>query len=254
MALFVKAWTISSSWEGAWRNSPEKGSADEEYVYGAFWGTNNGLTGKYIKEFAGWTANRRAEFQKLTATQCGEIWQKTRWRWMQGDKIENQDIASLIFDWYVMRNQKAIQGVVRAIDATLTPQNWMKSRYVTAYKNTAVGGKPAFSTDGFYGLSDAAIQALNNGNQLEIFNRIKLFRNMLSPTGTASIKHRYATFVFNDSKTKEAYCSVTNCNDGRQSLIVNNQPHLDETNSDNDTSMVEMGLLFFFGAKLLKIF
>ncbi len=234
MADFDKAWAISSSWEGKWIKKPELGSADEEFVGGAYWGTNHGLTGKYVKDFAGWTANRRLEFQKLNAAQCGEIWKATRWKWMRGDEILNEDMAALIFDWFVMRNQKAIMGVVRAIDPSYTVKNWMKSPYVTAYKNTAVGGKPAQVTDGFYGLSALAVQRINALPQQEIFEAIKKNRYAISPTTTLSIKHRYNTFVFGGSQSKYDYCAVTNC-DGRQSLMVQNHPQLEDDKEEDNT-------------------
>ena len=252
MADFEKAWAISASWEGRWVSRPEKGSESEEYIYGAYWGTNHGLTGRYMKEFAGWTANRRGEFQKLNAAQCGAVWKATRWKWMRGDAIAHQDIAAVIFDWFVMRNQRAIQGVVMVLDPSLTAKNWSKSNLVDKYLNKSVGGKPDAPTDGFFGLSALAVERLNGMNQEMLFESIKKNRWAISPTKTDSIKHRYNTFAFGGSQSKNDYCSVTNCNDGRRSLIIQNQPSLDEEKDADGIGVVGALLIAAGVTKLLK--
>ena len=215
MAKFDKAWLLTQSWEGKWSPKAEAGSADEENVYGAFWGTNYGLTGKYMKEFAGYAATQRVAFTKMNATECGEIWKKTRWKWLQGDKINSQEIANILFDWFVMRNQRAIYGLCKALDPSVAADNWAKTLYVKKYMNKLEGGKPASPTDGFYGLSDFAIQQINASNEAALHAKIKELRNSISKTNTNSIKNRYASFDVTGSNDKNIYCSRNGCNDGR---------------------------------------
>jgi hypothetical protein len=113
-ARFSEAWRITREWEGKWESSPEICEEDDKKFYGCeenyqrvgeWWGTNHGLTGTYMSDFAGWNQGDKQKFIRMNSEQCGAVWKATRWSWGRFGEInkDGEPIAMLLFDWSVRR-------------------------------------------------------------------------------------------------------------------------------------------------------
>lgn len=232
MAEFSKAWLISSGWEGPWVKVPEKDSKgniiEEELFKGVWWGTNHGLTGKFMKEFTRWKAHQKEDFKKMTASQCGVVWKDTRWTWLKGDKIENQEIANLCFDWGVRRWNSLINGVRTSLGQGLAfyESDVKNSKGVVIHKagdsmigevgdaynirvtNISVGGDPSTPTAGFFIFTDLAIEELNQRAKLPngaFHTLLKDLRKKKDNVKTGSILDRYNSFYPQGTPTKSQW-------------------------------------------------
>lgn len=212
MASFEKAWNITKSWEGVWSTKPE-GNPEEKYN-AVWWGTNGGATGRYMRDFLGqtWKPSDKAKFQKLPLDQVGQqIWKPTRWKWLRGDEIQNQEIANLLFDWGVRRwNSLTVYPIVKkgkvtgygsGLATALSVPALSIFQQVTMKK---VGGNPPSSTDGFYILTPKAVELINQyPNQQELYNKLKTLRKQIDNPTTPSIVNRYDSFSFNGTYSKD---------------------------------------------------
>lgn len=234
MASFKDAWEITSEWEGKWVDKPETND-EEESAYGAWWGTSYGLTGTYMREYVGWTSDRKAEFRKLSSGAAGVIWRDSRWTWMRGNEIDNQEIANLLFDWGVRRWNSLINGVRAALGQPLALREAheyardkkgniqldRKNKPIIAkYKGgTLIGngdaystlvlcktvGNPVNSNSGFMVLTPFAISELNklaiqpNGAFHKLLKGLRMSKD--KPTDQ-SIKDRYNSFMNERTPTK----------------------------------------------------
>jgi hypothetical protein len=211
MANFEKAWNITKSWEGAWSAKPE--GSDEEKYNGTWWGTNGGATGTYMRDFLGqtWKPADKAKFQRLTLDQVGQtIWKPTRWNWLRGNEIQNQEIANLLFDWgvrrwnsltvYPIKKNGKVTGYGSGLATALNVPVFSIFQQVTMRK---IGGNPPSSTDGFYILTPQAVKLINaHPNPEELFLRLKAIRKQLDNPFTSSIVQRYDSFDFYGTEPK----------------------------------------------------
>lgn len=55
--------------------------------------------------------DNRYIIKELTEQQAKNIWKQTAWRMMRGDLIQNQDIATIIFDAFVRANDSAVNEI-----------------------------------------------------------------------------------------------------------------------------------------------
>lgn len=266
MADFSKAFNITASWEGKWSKIPEKcdksaldpGEECEENAYGVWWGTNYGLTGTFMRDFAGWKAEKRAVFQNMGIQQAGEVWRNTRWKWGKFDQINDQEIANLLFDW----------GVRRWSSLTITEKTTtVKGKKVTVKRsglgevfgltypyaplfehalNINEGGNPKKRTNGFYKLSDAAINMINSHRDPAIlFALLKAKRMALDNPTVESIKARYNSFSYTGTPNKDGYMATVK---KKRSLVES--PKSQSTEGGNGLAiLVAIGI----GGKALKI-
>jgi hypothetical protein len=139
MANYDKAWALTSSHEGEWDN--RGGDPGHLNHKGTLVGTTFGVTPQFLRNYVpGWyvdtftvlieskigsyeqlveirkviteddmkslqkncdAAEIKIQNDKGRLTCCKEIKRTTCWTWMAGDKIQDQSIASLLFDWCV---------------------------------------------------------------------------------------------------------------------------------------------------------
>lgn len=213
MANFEKAWNITKSWEGAWSAKPE-GSNEEKYN-GTWWGTNGGATGAYMRDFLGqtWKPADKLKFQRLTLDQVGQnIWKPTRWNWLRGNEIENQEIANLLFDWgvrrwnsltvYPIKKNGKLTGYGSGLATALGVPTFSIFQHVL---NNKMGGNvpPPDSLSGFYILTPQAVKLINAyPNPQELFLKLKAIRKQIDNPYTSSIVQRYDSFDFNGTLPK----------------------------------------------------
>ncbi len=274
MADFDKAWAITSSWEGPLGSSRE--TTSDEYWDGVKWGTNFGLTGRFMREFTTWKKTDIKAFQKMTAAECGKIWFDTRWTWNKCDQIENQEIANLIFDWSVRRMASCVDGVRNALGQGNTMNNKGSSiigngdAYSTRITNKSLGGKTPSPTDGFFILTDFAIQELNARAKMpntNFYALLKSLRKSKDKPTDKSVIDRYDSFFNQGTPTKDEWERMRdkgvpvnlrtkgvdlNQYSKKRGLIIENQPQLQDEDSDEDNTVRNL-LLAFGVAKLLKI-
>ena len=228
MARFELAWLLTSSWEGKWSAKPESGSQDEEYVRGQFWGTNYGITGAYVRDFvrnpfpfkAGSKLLTAKNFGQLSFNECGQIWAATRWTWLRGDDIENQEIANLLFDWGVRKwnsltvtpivdkkgNTVAHKSGILSVLNLKTETRFPSTAHLSAVLMTAVGGKPVRATDGFFQFTPELVRIINatasGPNNVALHEDLKTKRLTVDNPREASIINRYNSFQFEGTPTK----------------------------------------------------
>ena len=284
MADFDKAWAITASWEGKWvtkheqyRNKQgELVDVEEEYFGDVWWGTNHGLTGTYMREFTQWKATDKAVFQKMTRAQCGEIWKATRWTWNKCDQIENQEMANLIFDWSVRRMKSSVNAVRNALgfgDAINNKGSSLIGKgdaYSVIITNKSIGGNPANPNAGFAILTDLAIQELNARAKMPNTNfhaLLKSLRKSKDKPTKKSVIDRYDSFFNQGTPTKDEWERMRDKGvpvnlrtkgvdlsqySKKRGLIIENQPQLQDEDSDEDNTVRNL-LLAFGVAKLFKI-
>lgn len=209
------AYRITSSWEGRWSKVPEKGSLQEESAYNEWWGTNYGLTGSFMRDFAGWKKSQKSQFQNMNIDQAGEVWKRTRWTWAKLDNVNDQEIANLMFDWGVRRWNNMIKGVAKAL-------NVPEAAITQKVKMIDVGGNPPKKTDGFYILNNYAIQLINSHpDPQKLHASIKSLRweldGMKNET-RQSLKARYQSFVYMGTEPKDVLLASSDAK--KRSLII----------------------------------
>ncbi len=300
MADFDKTWPITSSWEGPLGSSTEH--SDEEKFGTVKWGTNFGLTGTYMRDYTPWKASDRDAFIKMNRADCGKIWEATRWKWLKGEQIEQQEMANLLFDWGVRRWNSLINGVRIALGQPIALReenvylkdkkgNFVyegKEKVILKYKggtligqgdaystlilckSAEIGGKPADPNQGFFILTDLAIQELNARAKMPNTNfhaLLKSLRQAKDKPTTQSIKDRYNSFFNQGTPTKDEWERMRDKGvpvnlrtkgvdlsqySKKRGLIIENQPQLQDGDSDEDNTV--RNLLIGLGvAKLLKI-
>jgi hypothetical protein len=157
-----------------------------------------------MKNFAGWKKTQKTQFQQMTKAQAGEVWRKTRWNWAQCDKIHDQEIANLIFDWGVRRWNSLIKGIAAVLNKNVTD-------ITRKVKMIDVGGNPASKTDGFLILNDVAINLINsNPNPQLLHSLLKAKRQSLDKPAIQSIKARYQSFSYTGTQTKDVLLANRN--------------------------------------------
>lgn len=181
---YKKAWAVIQTWEGVWKPYHKKDVTCDEGDYVVlgydkenksirkcaeihYAGTNFGLTSEFLNDFQGWSnAKCKSDIQKLDEEQAGEIWRKTQWKAVQGDKIINDDIAAFIFDYVIQKNNAAFFGIeqvlgeVYGFEVPKDRTNY-KSNYVKAKKFISINPRYRNNTDGFYYFTDEAIRYIN---------------------------------------------------------------------------------------------
>jgi hypothetical protein len=146
--------------------------------------------------------------------------------------------------------------------------------YSTWILMSSVGGKPMNPNAGFFVLTELAIQELNARAKMPNTNfhaLLKSLRKAKDKPFEQSIRDRYDSFFNQGTPTKTEWERMRDAGipqnqrfkgtvltqrkpeKPRTSLIVNNTPHLDDTDND-DTSIIETGVLLFIGAKIFNIF
>lgn len=140
MASFEKASVILKSKEGGYQQS-EKDSGN--YINGILIGTNHGIAAPTLNAWRGGNNNNvvitKQDMINLPYSEALKIYKKEFWDTIEGDKINNDSIAQLIFD-----------GAV----------------------NQGVGGiKNAFKK--YFGVSYSANYINNYNNQKELFEKIQ---------------------------------------------------------------------------------
>ena len=241
MADFQKAYRITASWEGKFSKVPERGSMEEESAYGEWWGTNFGLTGSFMRDFAGWKKPQKAAFQKMNVQQTGEVWRKTRWAWAKLDKVNDQEIANLLFDWGVRRWNSLIKGVASVLNVPVTNIT-QKVRMID------MGGNPLSKTDGFYILTDYAIQLINrHPNPQLLHGLLKAKRMALDKPSADSLKARYQSFSYIGTESKDVL--LANSDSKKRGLVIQKKPR---QMTERDIIFLEIGGLFL-GGKLLRL-
>lgn len=145
MANFLEAYSKMIVWEGGFVDDPlDRGGT-----------TYRGLTRKNNPNWAGWSF-----VDKSMPLKRGEVIKNERlegmvqahylnhyWYNVQGDKINNQAIATFLFDWYVNSGCHAVKALQQVIGST---------------------------ADGVMGPETVA--AVNSGCQEDIFNKFKAAR------------------------------------------------------------------------------
>lgn len=113
MGSFEKAFRFTASWEGGFDGNRQASSQpldDSVAVYG--------ITPKFLYDYLGWSKSDATSTAKLTAinyAKAAQIWQQSRWTWFKCAQIQNDDIATLVFDMAVRRANAAARWLASAV-------------------------------------------------------------------------------------------------------------------------------------------
>jgi hypothetical protein len=175
---FDGAWKITASWEGPWVEAKEA-TGGGNHFNGKFYGTNYGITATFARDFGGKSLTNTNVIKNLKPDDCKTMWKKIWDKMIFGDSINDDKVASLIFDMVVhnqnrfifppphIRTTKTEQGEktiyvgylvkLLAEKTGLSPELLFKSEKYNSY----FGGKATKTTDGCYVLSAKAIEEIN---------------------------------------------------------------------------------------------
>ena len=260
MADFEKAWLITSSWEGPWKPYEKRDvKADKgDYIPDAkalnkatYVGTSYGLTAEFMADYRNWKADSILKnLPKMPINTAANHWKETRWKWIKGNDITDQSLATLIFDYYVQQNITAIKAIAEVLIKVYAKPNFSYTPkdlvLVRKYKDEIDPNHPK-PNDGVHLLTDTAVQLINNAETQEIlFNLIKAAR-----IKTLGNKTRVKAFVYNDIKTQAQYEAMQE-SAKKRGLKVQNQPELNADTEGGYVKPIVIGIALYFGYKWFK--
>lgn len=225
MANFEDAWRITSSFEGPWEaetastRSDSGNFLDKDKKKENFYGTVYGLTADFLKNFDGWKISNDAKEPKalsklryLSKEDCGKIWKRIVWdKMMQGDRITDQSVATLLFDTLVHRQNFITEYFYKV---------WNEGPILTFFKsefgikvnptglselkpnNSFFGGNSDKNTDKAPILTDFAITKINQAIQSDakgFFDRLNAARKAAEAKWGA--KKRMNAFEYGNIKS-----------------------------------------------------
>ena len=159
-----------------------------------------------MHDYVNWKdARTRRELPGMDEATARQLWLDTRWKWMKGDQIQDQNIATLIFDYFVNRGNSAILGIAEVLLAIYKrPKfNYIQKQIApkVMYRDAIAWDHPE-PTGKMYILSDLAIQLINNTQtQSMLFVLIKKAR-IKTEKGDRT---RFKAFNYGDIKTQSEY-------------------------------------------------
>jgi hypothetical protein len=201
MADFQKAWDIISTYEGAWDDKGEeynKKDNNGHYYNNIKMGTAYGITGRFLADYVeGYFPKlpTKADLQKIDKYAAGEIWKSTVWKWMLGDFMDNQDVATIVLDWFI----KGSLSVPKNLPALFGIK---EGQYIIKWKLWQLGTRPKGHKDaenGFYMFTgELVFEKINKTNPKKLFYQIKAKR---APRYTGD-QWRQDAFEFGNILTK----------------------------------------------------
>lgn len=189
MADFDTAWEFTRTWEGPFSSSGNdsghyfpraiadiKGWAWSKKYVRTKMGTTFGVTPQMLFDYVpGWqypylpTADKMAN---MTEDEAKEIWRGVAWKWCGGDDINDQSIATLLFDFMVRSNGDCWNNCPQVVGLTKEMACY-KINYVT------LGTREMADVDGqrnqkIYPFNQVFINKVNtHPNQKALFDKFK---------------------------------------------------------------------------------
>ena len=218
MASFAEAWKITSSWEGPWKpfnkrdvaNDPGDYAPEGSFGKANYVGTSWGLTKSFMRNYRVLSDSTILRIMPMMPKEdAAKHWRETRWVWCQGDQIIDQSVATLIFDYFVQQDIKAMLNIADVVLSFYKKPtfNYKQLDIITLHKYKDI--KPNVThpepNGGYYKLSDIGIQLINNAQTQEVlFNAIKAARiKTLGSKGAT--KPRVKAFNYGNILTQSEY-------------------------------------------------
>jgi Glycosyl hydrolase 108 len=258
MADFKTAWAITSSWEGPWKpykNRDVKADPGDYLPFKKFGekyytGTSFGLTAQYMHEYVNWRDSLiRKELPGMPIEKASDIWERTRWKWMKGDDIKDQSVATLIFDFYVQQNNTAMDEIAAVLLKVYKKPtfNYTVRQVVfqELYRDAIAIDHPE-PTGKLYGLTDLGVQLINNVETQEmLFNLIKKAR--ISKLGNVA---RVQAFNYGNIITQLQYERAKEAK--KKGLKVQKQAQLDADTEGSYGTYIAGAFALWIGYKWFK--
>ena len=262
MADFQKAWLITSSWEGPWKPYEKRDVIYDKGDYlpkskvlnkSTYVGTSYGLTAEYMADYRSWKVDSIVKnLPRMPIEIAAKHWEESRWKWIKGNDIADQSIASLIFDYYVQQNVTAIKAIAAVLIKVYAKPNFSYTEKqlinVRKYKDE-IDPNHVKPNDGVHLLTDTAVQLINNAQTQEVlFNLIKAAR-----IKTLGNKTRVKAFNYGDIKTQAEYEAIQDAiKEKKRGLMIKKQADLSADTEGSYGNYIAGAFALWIGYKWFK--